>query len=395
MERVPTPLRDRLFELALRLLWPSPPWPQRYGLALGLTALVAVVKFAVPESSEQSPGLLLTIPVAVSAVVAGLGPALVATAGATVVIVFFLPPALVFAMGDDVSWLSLGSFLFEGLVIALLGAGLRAALMRSLESLHRLEELQRERSALVATVTHEFRNPLAALSSHLQLATRFVARDDLRHRLPRAIEVASDQVARLLRLTEDLLVVATTGDGPFRVETQLIDLASAAGAAAARALAADPAHQVWLVPSTAPVRVMADRARLDQILDNLLKNAARYSPADSRVEISVASDWVRRLGMVRIRDQGPGVDPSERERIFERFARGSAAQGVDGSGIGLYVSRELARRMGGRLVLEESGVTGSVFAVELPLAPAEAVALDADAVGVLDEPHESQARVTN
>ena len=389
---MPKPLRDRLFKLALRLLWPSRPWPQRYGLALGLTLLVALLKLAVPESSEQGPGLLLTIPVAVSAVLAGIGPALVATAGATIVIAFFLPPALVFAVTDDVSWFSLAAFLVEGLMIALLGAGLRGALLRSLESLHRLEELQQERSALIATVTHEFRNPLAALSSHLQLATRFVAREDQRHRLPRSIEVASDQVARLLRLTEDLLVVATTGDGPFRVETQVIDLDAAASAAAARALAAHPEHHVQSMPSTVAVRVMADRARLDQILDNLLKNAARYSPPSSGIQISVASDGPRRVGMVRIRDQGHGVDPSERDRIFERFARGSSARGVDGSGIGLYVSRELARRMGGRLVLLESSIDGSVFAIELPLAPAEVIALDIEApFGLVEEAERSGA----
>jgi signal transduction histidine kinase len=387
---VAKPLRDRLFGLALRLLWPSRPWPQRYALALVLTLLVALLKLALPEASEQGPGLLLTIPVAVSALLAGLGPALVATAGATIVIAFFLPPALVFAVTDDVSWFSLAAFLVEGLMIALLGAGLRGALLRSLQSLHRLEELQQERSALIATVTHEFRNPLAALSSHLQLATRFVAREELRHRLPRSIEVASDQVARLLRLTEDLLVVATTGDGPFRVETQVIDLASAANAAAARALAAHPAHQVLSTPSIASVRVMADRARLDQILDNLLKNAARYSPPTSGIEISVGSDGTRRLGTVRIRDQGHGVDPSERERIFERFARGSSARGIDGSGIGLYVSRELARRMGGRLVLEASSIDGSVFAVELPLAPAELSSLDIDSsLSLVDETEKS------
>ncbi|HUG05370.1 MAG TPA: HAMP domain-containing sensor histidine kinase [Candidatus Limnocylindria bacterium] len=393
---MPSPMRDRLLALAVRLIWPSPPWPMRYGLAVGMTLFVALLKFAMPETGEQGPGLLLTIPVAVSAVVAGLGPALLATAGATIVVAFFLPPALVFAITDEVSWLSLAAFLFEGLVIALLGAGLRAALRRSLENVHRLEELQRERSALIATVTHEFRNPLAALSSHLQLATRFVAREDQRHRLPRSIEVASDQVARLLRLIEDLLVVATTGDGPFRIETQVVDLDSTAVAAARRARAADSAHPIWSIPSEEGVRVMADRARLDQILDNLLRNAARYSPASSRIEINVTSDGARRTGMIRVRDLGPGVDPSERDRIFERFVRGSSARGVDGSGIGLYVSRELARRMGGRLLLEESSITGSVFAVELPLAPAGANALDAELPSALthaEEAGESQSSV--
>ena len=369
---------ERARAIAVRLVFPEPPAAARYALALGMTALVALAKLALPGTGEHGAGLLLTIPVAVSALAAGLGPALVATAGATIVVVFFLPPTFAFAITDRVSALSVAAFLLEGMVIALLGAGLRAALLRSLEDVRRLEELQRERSALVATVTHEFRNPLAALSSHLQLATRFVARDDMHHRLPRSIEVASAQVARLLRLTEDLLVVATTGDGPFRIDVQVLDLAGIARDAILRARAADPMRVVAPVAAAAPVQVMADRARVEQIADNLLKNAARYSHAQARIEVAVTADAERRAGVLRVRDEGPGVDPAERERIFERFARGSSARGVPGSGIGLYVSRELARRMGGRLLLEESSLSGSVFALELPLAPADAVTFDAD-----------------
>jgi signal transduction histidine kinase len=371
--------RDRLLAFAVQFIWPPQRRFVRYGLALGMTLLVAIVKFALPVTGEQGPGLLLTIPVALSAVLAGIGPALVATAGATIVVVFFLPPTQVFEITDDVSWFSLAAFLVEGLVIALLGAGLRTALLRSLENVQRLEELQRERTALIATVTHEFRNPLAALSSHLQLAMRFLARADQRHRLPRSIEVATDQVARLLRLTEDLLVVATTGDGPFRIETHVVDAGAVAATAAARAHAADPEHPVWAIPSAERVMVMADRARLDQILDNLLKNAGRYSPSHARIEIAVSTDRTRRIALIRVRDQGPGVGASERDRIFERFVRGSSARGVDGSGIGLYVSRELARRMGGHLLLEESSITGSVFTIELPLAPPGLGPLDPDA----------------
>jgi signal transduction histidine kinase len=84
--------------------------------------------------------------------------------------------------------------------------------------------------------------------------------------------------------------------------------------------------------------------------------------------------------IVRVRDEGPGVEPQERERIFDRFVRGRAAAAIAGSGIGLYVSRELATRMGGRLVLEETSPLGSVFALELPLAALDARDRDASVV---------------
>ena len=360
-----------LLSLAPRFLLPPPPRSLRYGLAVGLTIVIALIKLATPAAGEEGPGLLLTIPVAISAVLAGLGPALLATAAGTAVIVFFLPPSLTFAIGPDVTPIRLGAFLLEGLVISVLGSALRAMLIRTLQSLRRLEELEKERGALIATVTHEFRNPLAALSSHLQLATRYFSRDDLRDRLPRSLDVASAQVSRLLRLTEDLLVVATSPSVSMRVDAEVVSLTLAAEAAVARALAAAPSRRIDCLAPPAPVTVFADRARLDQILDNLLGNSIRYTPADAGIELNVASDANRRVGLIRVRDRGPGVSPAERERIFERFARGSAAHGTVGSGIGLYISRELARRMGGRLVLEQTSQDGSVFAVELPLAPTE------------------------
>ena len=120
---------------------------------------------------------------------------------------------------------------------------------------------------------------------------------------------------------------------------------------------------------TVPLLVLADPARLDQILDNLLKNAVAYSPRKTPIEISTSA--AADHACLRVRDHGAGIDPEERERIFERFARGAAVANQPGMGIGLYVSRAIAVRMGGRLFIEESSNQGTVFAVEIPLAPAE------------------------
>src|SRR5439155_9985424 len=87
-------------------------------------------------------------------------------------------------------------------------------------------------------------------------------------------------------------------------------------------------------------------------------------------EVSIGEDRELGNGIVRVRDQGPGIPAADRERIFERFTRGSAGGSVPGSGIGLFLSSELAARMGGRLFLEETSSAGSVFAIELPLAGA-------------------------
>jgi signal transduction histidine kinase len=371
--------KDRLLDLSLRLFRLDWPGPVRYGLAVLLTLAIAGLKLAVPAFGAPGPDLFLTIPVAASAVLAGFGPALVATIGTTLIAAYFTPPAG-FAFALNANGLDVIGFFFEGLVVAGLGAAVRAAFRRTADSLVRREQLERERSALIATVNHELRNPLASLSGHLQLATRYVAREDMRDRVQPSIDEAKRQVTRLLRLADDLQVISTSL-AEFRVEPEAFDLVESARAAGRRVEALAPNRQVSVTATSAPILVQADPARLDQIFDNLLKNAVAYSPHDAPIEIAaVAEDG---HAVIRVRDHGAGIDPEERERIFERFVRGAAVASQPGMGIGLYVSRAIATRMGGRLVLEESSSDGTVFAVEIPLAPAESELAD-DLAGVAD-----------
>src|SRR6266550_1523428 len=203
--------QERLLGIALGMLRPAWGWPERYGIAVVVTVLVAALKLSVPAFGAQGPDLFLTIPVAASAVFGGFGPALLATIGATILAAYFTPPA-----GLTIQWNASGldvlGFFFEGVIVAVLGAAARAAFGRTLESLRRSEELERERSALIETVNHELRNPLASLSGHVQLASRYAARDDRRDRVPAALEQAQEHIARLIRLTDDLLVLSRSID---------------------------------------------------------------------------------------------------------------------------------------------------------------------------------------
>ena len=364
-------LADRAFEFSLRLLWPSPAWPQRYALAIVLTIAVGAMKLAIPAFGSHGPDLFLTIPVAVSAIVGGIGPGLVAVLASTLIALYFTPPAFQLRLITRADAIDVVGFFLEGLVIALLGAALRGALLRALASLRRQEELERERTALFATVNHELRNPLAALSGQLELASRYALRGEPSARVADALSAARTQVSRLLRMSEDLLLISTAPGASFGVSLERVDLRAAVEASVHRSRAMDERHRVDCVVPDEAIEVAADPARLDQILDNLIKNATRFSPAGSAVEISAARSPSGACGVVRVRDSGPGIDPDERDQIFERFSRGSASHGVAGSGIGLYVSRELAVRMGGHLALEESSPLGSVFALELPLATPE------------------------
>ena len=372
--------RDRLLDLSLRLFRPDWPWPLRYGLAVLFTLAIAGLKLAVPAFGSPGPDLFLTIPVAASAILAGFGPALLATVGTTLIAAYFTPPAG-FMIQLNTNGLDVIGFFFEGLIVAILGAAVRAAFGRTQQSLRRREQLEQERSALIATVNHEIRNPLASLSGYLQLASRYARRDDMRERVSPAIDEAERQVGRLLRLADDLQVIATPA-AVFRVEPEPIDLALAARAAARRVETLDPAREVRVNAPDGPLLVQADPARLDQILDNLLKNAVAYSPRATPIEISASGEADRAL--VRVRDHGVGIDPAERERIFDRFVRGTAVANQPGMGIGLYVSRAIATRMGARLYIQESSSQGTVFAVEIPLAPAEAAEIPSDLAGIAD-----------
>ncbi|HEY7624093.1 MAG TPA: HAMP domain-containing sensor histidine kinase [Candidatus Limnocylindria bacterium] len=372
--------RDRLLDIWLRLFFPAWPWPVRYGVAVVFTLAIAWLKLSVPAFGTPGPDLFLTIPVAASAVLAGFGPALLATVGTTAIAAYFTPPAGL-GISLNANGLDVIGFFFEGLVIAVLGAAVRAAFGRALESLRRREELERERTALIATVNHELRNPLASLSGHLQLASRYAAREDMRERVPRSIDEARRQVTRLLRLADDLQVISTSS-ALFAFEPETLDLVEATRAAARRIEATDATRRLAVDVAEEPIDVRADPSRLDQILDNLLKNAVTYSPRGTPIELSVAV--TAQHGTVRVRDHGSGIDPADVERIFERFARGGSARNTPGMGIGLYVSRTLATRMGGRLILEETSRDGTTFAVELPLATAAGEPRGAELAGVAD-----------
>ena len=114
--------------------------------------------------------------------------------------------------------------------------------------------------------------------------------------------------------------------------------------------------------------VAADPARVGQVLSNLLDNAVKYSPDGGVIRLSVEEAG----GRVRfvVRDEGLGIPPGERQRIFEKFYRldPNLTRGVGGTGLGLYICRELVDRMGGRLSVTANGDRGSSFAVELPTA---------------------------
>ena len=228
----------------------------------------------------------------------------------------------------------------------------------------RLENL---RSQFVATISHELRTPLASLhGAALTLREHDLpaqTQDDL-------LAMIAEQSNRLARLVEEILVAGQLDSGslsvvadPFDPETLVCDVV---GAARARA-GAETTIEVSL-PAVLP-KVHGDEERTRQVLLNLVDNAIKYSPSGGRIDVTVASvgEWLR----FNVRDEGLGIPLGEHERIFEKFYRLDPDQrrGIGGTGLGLYICRELVRSMGGRIWVESEPGHGTTASFELPAEP--------------------------
>jgi len=258
---------------------------------------------------------------------------------------------------DRELWLSVAGVSFaDGTVYA----------FRDLTEERRLEQLKAD---FVATVSHELRTPIAAVHGAAQTLERedVVFTDDLRRRL---LSVISDQSERLAHLVSDILLTSQVESGRLVLTSEEVDVADVASRAieAARAHAPDELSLELQAPPTL-VPVSADRDKLRQVLANLVANAIKYSPGAGRIEVRLEprEDRLR----IAVQDEGVGIPQSEQQRIFEKFYRlPNVINAVSGTGLGLYICRELVRRMGGSIWVESGEGIGSTFLVELPLASA-------------------------
>ena len=239
-----------------------------------------------------------------------------------------------------------------------LGALARAFDLMSL----RLDRVDRARKDFIANASHELRTPLFSLGGFLELLDDPDLDQDTRDEFLREMH---EQVVRLTKLATDLLDLSRLDTGAVEISHESIDLATTARGLVRefRGLAAGRGSRVVLVrpPQELPAAI-ADEQRVQQIGRALVDNAIRHTPGGTEVRVSVESfDGIVQLS---VSDDGPGIDASARDRLFERFARGESTTAA-GSGLGLAIARELAERMDGSLELQSSeGETR--FALSLP-----------------------------
>lgn len=225
----------------------------------------------------------------------------------------------------------------------------------------RLRRVDSAKSEFVAVAAHEFRTPLAAIIGVLSALRDHDAALTTQHRLE-LIDGAAAQARRLARLVDDLLTISRIEDGALRlalVPTDprhlLVEAAQASGMAGRLVISIGRVGKVRCDPDAA-IRV----------LTNLLDNARKYAPAETKVRISVEleGDAVR----FRVADEGPGIPPEERQGIFERFRRLEGGNAKPGSGLGLYICRGLVEAHGGTIAVGEAPGGGAEFTFTLPRA---------------------------
>jgi signal transduction histidine kinase len=226
------------------------------------------------------------------------------------------------------------------------------------------EQARQRLQEFLGMVAHDLRSPLAAILGSLQILTHRATQVPAarQQRVLQLIEMSAQSMNRLL---DDLRDASTTGAGRFVVHTAQSDLAAIARQVVE--LQQAPAADHYLVLD-APNHLegMWDGQRLSQLLTNLVSNAIKYSPAGSEVQVSVRGGAGE--AQVCVSDHGIGLSPDQVQQLFQPFTRLYQGQGVQGIGLGLYISKAIVEAHGGRIWVESAPGQGSTFTVTLPQA---------------------------
>jgi two-component system, OmpR family, phosphate regulon sensor histidine kinase PhoR len=252
--------------------------------------------------------------------------------------------------------------------VAVTGVAFDEGVVYALRDVSDEQEFERARSDFVATASHELRTPLAAVYG----AARTLRRTDIEipeEQRDRFLEIIVSETERLTAIVSQILLAGQLEEGRVDVATSATDLTPLAESVLDSARLRSPERiELRLEQNGSPAVALADEDKLRQVLVNLLDNAIKYSPDGGDVVVELAGGQ----GRVRltVSDSGLGIPLGEQERIFEKFYRLDPAltRGVGGSGLGLFISRELVVRMGGSLNVRSQPGEGAAFVVDLPAA---------------------------
>jgi signal transduction histidine kinase len=243
---------------------------------------------------------------------------------------------------------------------------LHDALAELSELAERTDSVERVKTDVLRLASHELRTPLTVLNGYLSLVEAGFY-GDIPEPLAAVMAILQRRTAEMNSLVNDMLVAARVEDVPAVVEGQEVDLGEVLGEAVRDVTPrASERHELRLEVPGHAVIARVDHDRFALALRNVIDNAIKYSPAGGEVRCELVDDGTE--ACIRVCDHGLGIDPADRDRLFTRFGRVLTADNshIPGIGLGLYFSREVARRHGGDLRLVDGDGTGCIFEMTLP-----------------------------
>lgn len=258
------------------------------------------------------------------------------------------------------------------------------------EAIQAQRELDHLKDQFLSIASHELRTPLTTIKGYSQILHRDLLRlhpanlpvvNQVGSREMRILSNVVGQVGRMELLINEMLDISRIQSGQFRLKLNpQVDLNTVVRRVVEQQQDADNDHPLLFQPYQAELIGNWDETRLEQVLNNLISNALKYSPAGSPVEVGLEYDERANEGIVWVRDQGIGISPEHQGHIFDRFYRARTPMNVnvDGLGLGLFISFETIKQHSGRMWLDSELEKGSTFYFSLPLSEAE----DADGTEV-------------
>src|SRR3989442_13929352 len=366
---------------------------------LAIIAPAALTAILLQTNSPQREYVFIYMAVvAVIAVIRGLWPALLAAAVSFLLVdYFFVPPMRTLTINDEQDLVNLAIFFGTAGVVGFLAGRRREAqiraqglarelknanaelirlnrdqaaaaqaavrLARTEQQVQLLQQAERDLRDLLPTISHELRTPIGTI---LTDSTNMIRTQEMNTSVRYRIEGIASEARRLNRLLADMLNLARIESGALQLTLEPVQVADAIAAAAERLKRAAPDRTVEWDPKEAGVTVLADWDSLGQIFDNLLDNANRFAPPGTPISVRVSQEDPGQV-TIRVLDHGPGVPAAMRDRLFNRFVKGPAADG-DGSGLGLAITRGLVEAHAGSIALEDAQPGETTFRFTIPKA---------------------------
>lgn len=233
-------------------------------------------------------------------------------------------------------------------------------------------QLQEMKADFYSMVTHDLRNPAGNVWGVVRMLLSGKA-GPLNPKQEQLLTLAQTSAGKLVGLIDDYLDFAAIDAGFLRLDVRDAELTEVVRASVGQAAPQAEVRQQILVVTLpeGPVPARVDPARLEQVLDNLVSNAVKYTPDGGRIEVSLEADAER--ATFRVRDDGQGIPPEKQPLLFARYQRvqGESTRGIKGTGLGLLIVKEIVEAHGGTVRVESEGVPGrgTTFTVTVPLAP--------------------------